>query len=282
MPIINCHAHTVLSDGSDTMLDMAKKAKELGHSVLVITDHNYPTDHNFAAGWRERDVLEENSLSPLPIIVGAEISTPFGDHLLFGKEVLRNWEHYKSLLDGINKNFDLNLWIECFKTYVLAKASMQGMPGFFRRYKVTPMPYAMILCHPRDQESYYSRFPKEWWDLCHGFEIRNGMQEYDTWDESRKVVAFLRNMMPGCMELKNSDAHTADQLTECHNEIPHEITKEVQLCKWLRSGRKNWRLNNPTKDEALRAFSNKLLEGMHPCPEEYTKVLNDNMEDLLA
>lgn len=282
MPIINCHAHTVISDGSDTMLDMAKKAKELGHSALVITDHNYPTDRNFNIGWRERDVLEETDQAPLPIIIGAEINTPFGDHLLFGKDVLRYWEHYKSLLDGINKDFDLNLWIEVFKTYVLSKASLQGMPGFFRRSKVTPMPYAMILCHPRSQASYYSRFPKEWWDLCHGFEIRNGMQEYEFLDEGRETVAFFRSVMPGCMELRNSDAHTADQLTECWNETPHEITNEAQLYKWLRSGRKNWRINNPTKDDALRAFSNKLLDNMVPCPPEFARVMNDNLEDLLA
>jgi len=282
MPFINCHAHTVISDGSDTMLDMAKRASSLGHCALVVTDHNYSTDRNFAAGWRERDVIEENSLSPIPIIIGAEISTPFGDHLLFGKDVLRNWEHYKSLLDGINRDFDLNLWIEVFRTYVLAKASLQGTPGFFRRYKTTPMPYAMILCHPRSPAGYYRRFPKEWWDLCHGFEIRNGMQEYDQLDEGKEAVAFFRSMMPGCMELKNSDAHTVDQLTECHNEIPHEITNEAQLYKWLRSGRKNWRLNHPESNEALKKFAEKALNGMHPCPPEYTKVLNDNMEDLLA
>jgi hypothetical protein len=277
MPFINCHAHTVISDGSDTMLDMAKKAKELGHSALVITDHNYPIDRNFKTGWRERDVLEETDQAPLPIIVGAEISTPFGDHLLFGKEALRNWEHYKGLLEGINRDFDLNLWVEVFRTYVLAKASLQGMPGFFRRYKVTPMPYAMILCHPRDQESYYAKFPDEWWELCHGFEIQNGRQEYETF--AKETVRLLRNKMPGGMELRNSDAHTSDQMNECWNEIPHEITREEQLCKWLRSGRKNWRLNNK---EVLKTWSEKFADGMRPCPPEFSAVFNENLEDILA
>lgn len=282
MPFINCHTHTVISDGSDTMLDMAKKAKELGHSALVVTDHNYPADHNFKIGWRERDVLEETEQAPLPIIVGAEISTPFGDHLLFGKEVLRNWEHYKGLLEGISWDFDLDLWVEVFKTYVLAKASLQGMPGSFRRYKVTPMPYAMILCHPRDKETYYAKFPAEWWDLCHGFEIQNGRTEFETWDQSRATVTLLREKMPGCMELRNSDAHTAGQMAECWNETPHEITGEVQLCKWLRSGRKNWRLNNPSPEEKLRSFAEKALSDMHSCPPEFNKVFVENLEDILA
>ena len=277
MPFINCHAHTVISDGGDTMLEMANKAKELGHSALVITDHNYPQDHNFKTGWRERDVLEETDQAPLPIIIGAEISTPFGDHLLFGKEVLRNWESYKFRLSDIEKNFDLNLWVEVFKTYVLSKASLQGMPGFFRRYKVTPMPYAMIVCHPTGNESYYSRFPTEWWDLCHGFEIQNGLTEYEKLAEG--TVAFLRSKIPGGMELRNSDAHSAGQMGECWNETPHEIKNEVQLCKWLRSGRKNWRLNHK---ETIKTWSEKFANGMYPCPPEFERVFNENLEDILA
>lgn len=36
------------------------------------------------------------------------------------------------------------------------------------------------------------------------------------------------------------------------------------------------------EEEILKDFSQKLLDGMEPCPPEYTKVLMDNFEDLLA
>jgi hypothetical protein len=105
------------------------------------------------------------------------------------------------------------------------------------------------------------------------------MREYEFLDEGKEAVAFFRSMMPGCMELRNSDAHTADQLTECWNETPHEITNEAQLCKWLRSGRKNWRINNK---EVLKTWSEKFADGMRPCPPEFSAVFNENLEDILA
>ena len=239
---INLHTHTVISDGAAPMLEMAHKAKELGHCALVVTDHNYHHDHNYQTGYRERDVIEEHELSPIPILLGAEIGTPFGDLFLFGKEVLRNWETFKTKLWHLEKEFDCTLWLEVFEKYVLSKASLIGSPFRMRRYKTTPLPYAMILCHPRESEGYFESFPETFWDLCHGFEIQNGREEFETFAED--TLKFLRSKMPGCMELRNSDAHNVDSLGTCWNETPHEIKNEDQLCKWLRSGRKNWKLNN--------------------------------------
>lgn len=289
MPLINCHAHTVNSDGCASVLEMATKAKELGHCALVITDHdsvNFPT-HKIVE--REVELLDEMGLLPLPVIVGSEIVTPFGEFLLFGHMALRNWMHEQGRLQIIARHYDLSAWVDMFRTYVTNKVSFTGGGrSSTKRYKLTPIPYAMIMCHPTCDPYVLEEYPKEWWDLVHGFEVQNGRMDLHALNV--KAILQLRELIPGAMELRNSDAHTVDGLAECCNEIPHEITTEAALVKWLRSGRKNWRLQHTPDvakvilEEHMRGIecTQKMMEGMKPCPPEYMDVINKNMKDLLG
>jgi len=120
---INLHAHTKNSDGSDSILEMAQEAKRLGHTALVITDHDTSRISSYLSGIRELSVLKDNNLIDFPVIIGSEIMTPFGEYLLFGGKACKNWQINKNKLDMIQSNFDHTLWVEVFKTRVLSTST---------------------------------------------------------------------------------------------------------------------------------------------------------------
>jgi hypothetical protein len=252
------------------MLDMALTARDLGHSSLVVTDHNWVHDGNFHTGLREKKVLEENGLAPVPIIVGAEIMTPFGEFLLFGTKPLKNWEQYKGPMEHAVKGFGESCWVELFKQYVLFKNTFTFWQGITKVTKATLLDYALVMCHPRFDASYVEAVPEQWWELVHGFEVVNGLEDFR---ETRPgTVEALRAAMPGAMELKNSDAHSTRELGQCQNETPMEITDEGRLLGWLRSGRKTWR----------KGVSDFLDGETEDVPDKYNEVFVNNLEDILA
>ena len=244
---INCHAHTQCSDGAESMLNMARAAKEFGLSALVVTDHDSITHTTWPSCVREREILEQNDLLPLPVIIGSEIRTPFGEYLLFGHSALKMWEHYKYRLDRLKEEFDHSLWIEVFKRRVLSKTSFDSWCGVLQAKEKGIYNYALVMCHPRRTETCYLRAtPPEWWELVHGFEIQNGKHEkYD--ESSPEVVSLLRELIPGAAELRNSDAHHAEGLSDVWNETKTEIKTEDELISWLRRGRRERRLQERLK-----------------------------------
>jgi predicted metal-dependent phosphoesterase TrpH len=98
--LINFHAHTRSSDGADSILEMAKEAKCLGHSALCITDHDFMM--SWYAGREILRILRAERMLPLPVILGSEVSTPWGEICLFGKQALKNYfggKHHEKFLE---------------------------------------------------------------------------------------------------------------------------------------------------------------------------------------
>jgi len=245
---INLHAHTRNSDGADSIQEMAQEAKRLGHCALVITDHDYITG-SYKSNLTELKTLEENKINlGIPVIIGSEIMTPMGEYLLFGARAITNWNEYKPKLRAIYDMFgDLSLWARMFKEYVLSniniKNSYKGSRKLSKTSHFTPVNYALIKCHPHDFSANEFLFmPQLWWECIHGFEIVNRINDYIILHPDS--VEALRKVIPGGVELKNSDAHSADDLYRVYNEIPLEIKDEHQLIQWLRLSKKK------PKDEA--------------------------------
>jgi hypothetical protein len=146
--------------------------------------------------------------------------------------------------------------------------------------------------------------PEQWWDLVHGFETVNGLEDFK---ETRpKTVEALRAAMPGAMELEDSDAHSPRELSQACNETSKQITDEGRLISWLRSGRKHWRegvtmfLDGGSKEDFRKTMHDnariwdahiaKLSEelwgqpakDMEDVPEKFNEVFMKNQEDILA
>lgn len=83
---INIHAHTIFSDGLNTPYVMAVKAKQLGFTALVITDHYYGPDTPFLTqeGRRLQKKAIEEAKHVLSVIVGIEIPFMGQEILVFG------------------------------------------------------------------------------------------------------------------------------------------------------------------------------------------------------
>lgn len=236
---INLHAHTKNSDGADSIQEMAKKAKELGHSALVITDHDTSYSSSYLSGVRELTVLVDNNLIDFPVIIGSEIMTPFGEYLLFGKKACSNWQFFKNKLDMIESSFDHTLWVEIFKNRVLSTSTYSSRCGITQANIHEVKSYGLVLCHPRFNSNYVEAVPESWWSIVHGFEVVNGLEEFEI--TRPQTIQALRQVMPWAIELKNSDAHSAQELTTRWNDINKNIKEENDLIQWLQSGKKKWK-----------------------------------------
>lgn len=239
---INLHAHTRNSDGADSIQEMAQEAKRLGHCALVITDHDYVTG-SYKSNLTELKMLEENKIDlGIPVIIGSEIMTPMGEYLLFGARAIDNWNEYKPKIKVIYDMFgDLHLWAKMFKECVISNINVdtcyQGSRKLSKTSHITPVNYALIKCHPGDFSAKEFLFmPRLWWDCVHGFEVVNWINDYI--ENSPEIVEILRKMVPGGLELKNSDAHSVDSLYHVCNVVPLEIKDEHQLIQWIRLSKK--------------------------------------------
>jgi len=94
---INIHAHTIFSDGKNSPYTMALKAKELGFTALVLTDHFYGLDVPEFMGKISMHVLRKacaEAKEILPIIIGIEVPFMAQEVLVFGgaaiKSILQN------------------------------------------------------------------------------------------------------------------------------------------------------------------------------------------------
>lgn len=90
---INIHAHSIFSDGTSSPVIMAMKAKELGFSALVLTEHHYLVGDKSRSLTIEKVPVYKRAIveakKVLPVITGLEI--PFLDQeiLIFGGEAVK-------------------------------------------------------------------------------------------------------------------------------------------------------------------------------------------------
>jgi hypothetical protein len=245
MYYINCHAHTRNSDGSNCMADMAERAYELGHCAFVVTDHDDVKSAAYQRNLREYELLLKYAPPKVPVIIGSEITTPIGEYLLFGGPAIARWVTHKDDLRDLGKRGDLNLYAHAFSHLVLKKRTVTWFRGLLVTTSYVENAYALIKCHPDQFAEEIRLIPQEWWDLVHGFEIRNGLQDFSVMKPDD--IQAYRDVMPGALEIENSDAHSVENMGQAWNTVPNLIENEGQLIKWLRSGRKRARLEAQSK-----------------------------------
>lgn len=236
---LDLHCHSTASDGSFTLWELADMAARVGLDGLVVTDHCSPSNA-FNTNQILVDVLSDLEVTGvltrpfrIPIIIGSEIATPYGEFLLFGSKACKQWDHYKSKLKIIADYFGVESYWEMFQKYVLHKITHDKESNFLSSRVVQPLSYAMVLCHPRDVSfDWCNKMPDLLWRILHGFEIQNGFEHYD--HTMPEIVDWLRKRIKNCKCLRNSDCH-GDELGMAYNEIAIDEVSENSLIHWFRS-----------------------------------------------
>ncbi len=226
---INLHTHTNWSDGGSTMVEYAMKAKDLGHTCLVITDHDYMLKREHLSMRfveTEEDVVlkreqflqqleearEVEKVAGVAVIVGLEI-TIFGymEGLLFGAEACLAWWDY-------------------------ARAVHKGDRAAFKVFlkECKDKNCALILCHPSVQ--YMKEGDEFYRETFDGYEVGNSCMRW-----SEEDVEKLRMKMPEGGAYINYDAHhIGDFGGEC-NRVEGYIGTEAELIDWIKSRREKGR-----------------------------------------
>jgi predicted metal-dependent phosphoesterase TrpH len=198
---INIHAHSIFSDGINSPYVMALKAKELGFSALVVTDHYYGHDrHELSLSINRMRMLEKASKEAkliLPVIIGMEIPLLGQEFLLFGgsaiKSILKNGRPTRRAMRQLQES-----------TYC-----------------------ALIMCHPGD-------FGHAAADIADGFEEWNsGQNMFDNGRGKTRSFGKMENKPRWC----NSDAHSADMLDWNYNIVDTKIRTESDLIKYIKRGK---------------------------------------------
>lgn len=240
---IDFHCHTIASDGLSTIPRLAEIAKERGLGALVVTDHCY-SHGSYYANKAVMKTLESLAIKlPVPVIVGAEIYTPFGEFLLFGQKAISNWYHSRDHLKKTNQMFGVNSYWKMFKDHVCFGGSLDvgGVDEYgewIKRRKLDcELPYAMIMCHPGKDANFYSQMPDEMYEILHGYEIGNSGTLWRDHDSGRRAVDMLKSKIKKPRELTNSDVHK-EELGEMRNIVEIPDGKELDegwLIHWLRN-----------------------------------------------
>jgi len=176
---------------------MAQKAKELGFSALVITDHYYinSDDSEFSLSEDRFQLLRRacrEAKEVLPIIIGIEASFMGQEVLIFGGEAIKRIFKSKSLTPD--------------EMMLLRKETH----------------CAIILCHPGGDID-----PLE--PYIDGFEHYNSGQD---WFKGRDF-GKLKDKQRWC----NSDAHGVRCLDRNYNIVTHKIQNESDLIKYIKTGK---------------------------------------------
>jgi hypothetical protein len=195
---LDLHCHSIASDGALSIPQLAAIAKKVGLGALVLTDHGA-----YNAFHANETVLETLSLAdfklPLPVIVGSEIRTPYGEFLFFGRQANRQWIYYKHHLEFTHSKFGCSSYWKMFNEVVLHSDDLKS-----------PLHYAMAICHPRDIDlKWCTNMPECFWNMVHGFEIQNSYEYYD--EAKPDVITYFKEHIPRYKALRNSDCH-ADEL----------------------------------------------------------------------
>ena len=241
--LIDFHCHTIASDGGSTIPELAAIAHKIGLGALVVTDHCY-SEGSFHANLKIKYTLDKMGHKfPVPIIFGAEIATPFGEFLLFGRRALLNWIGYREKLKKINRMFGANSYWVMFWRHVLHSGT-STMGGYYvfgdicRDFVPTcELPYAMIMCHPGGNAKRYSEMPDKLFEILHGYEVGNSGTLWRDHDGMREAVDMLKSKIKHPRELTNSDCH-GDEIGEMRNEVELPDNKEMNegnLIHWLRN-----------------------------------------------
>ena len=176
---IDFHCHTIASDGGYTIPELAKAAKTAGLGALVITDHCYSKGSFFSNKHILYTFKNMGIELPVPVIVGAEVCTPFCEFLLFGAKAVSNWYYVRDSLKEVNNLLGASSYWKMFKDHVVFGGSWSsgGIDDFGEKLKDKvvgcELPYAMIMCHPGKTAEAYSKMPDEMFALLHGYEIGN-------------------------------------------------------------------------------------------------------------
>lgn len=201
---INIHAHSLFSDGLNSPYKMALKAKELGFSALVLTDHFYGDEFS------HKDQISLESLiylrrckseierSIMPVILGVEIPLLGHEVIVFGYEaviaILRNGLPTEESTAGLL--YDLKFSSNC----------------------------AIVLCHPRPIHN--ENRAKDICNLIDGYEHINGGFDF--------FKGISHGSLKGKQRWCNSDAHRANDLGQCYNILDVEIKNELDLIKYIK------------------------------------------------
>jgi len=202
---INLHAHTIFSDGDNTPLGMALKAKELGFSALVITDHFYPThprewcSTNIERRKLSSKACDEAERMCLPTISGIELAFGNEEMLVFGTEMIQ------AILRHCDRGNELSI-------------------GLLKKWR-SRYYSAFILCHPQNRDNWIDLLP-----ILDGYERYNSGQDMFCNNRDLGCLMYLPNWC-------NSDAHCARALDMGHNETDVKIETEEQLIAYIRSGK---------------------------------------------
>lgn len=243
---LDLHCHTIASDGGCTIPHLALMAKEAGMDALVVTDHS-GSHHSYYQNLTVLDTLQRIGHPPvLPVIVGSEIGTPYGEFLLFGSKAIKNWYRYQRRLKEVHRLFDMDAYFTAFHEYVLHSRKELPLAGgkkmdhdklpLTNSIRVCKLPFAMFICHPEPALSEYQKWPDVLWSFLHGFEVQNDFTHYD--QESPDKVEYLKSKIKKPWLLRNSDAHW-DEVGRVSNTFTFPDGKEItegNLIKAIKDG----------------------------------------------
>jgi len=240
---IDFHCHTIASDGAYTIPHLARIAKERGLGALVVTDHCYSAGSWYANKAVLKTMKSEGIELPVPVVVGSEIYTPFGEFLLFGNKAISNWYYARDRLKHVFKLLGATAYWKMFWDHVCCGGAWAAggidldRDIYFDKNVGTELPYAMIMCHPGKSAEAYERLPDEMYKCLHGFEIGNSGNRWDSYPEGVAVVDVLRRKIKKPRELTDSDCH-GDELGQMRNTVEIPDGKELNegwLVHWLRN-----------------------------------------------
>lgn len=213
MNYINLHAHSVYSDGRNTLEEHVFAQRKLGMTACVLTDHVYPEGYNFSLNTSKfiKQCEEAEKLMNflgVPIILGIEVSIMRMEEInIFGREAIMEILRIKSKgiithddLVGIKNNYN------CVMNY---------------NHPMNPPAFVKAGCM----------------DLLDGYEhIHQCSFTFD--EDSENYKQF--NCPPefsSLVKLCNSDAHNTDALEWCFNEAEVPITTEDELISYIKERR---------------------------------------------
>ena len=216
---INLHCHSIYSDGTNNIYDLATEHKKQKFSACVITDHIYPfcLDKFYSLNYKtfhkqKEDIEAVVKRLKYPIIQGIELNLYYEEVLVFGSNLINGIIHY---VEDFNENNDI-------------KSQYFNLLDYLFQNKERG---AFILCHPavdRINDSNCKEFYEKLFKLVDGYEKRN--RGYDMF-KSREIPEQLLNKK----QFFNSDAHFIEDIQNGNNIHKHKILTEDDLIKYIKN-----------------------------------------------
>lgn len=213
---INLHSHSKYSDGSEMMSTMAQKAKELGFTCYVVTDHHYGsnrvtsqydyvTSSPLKFNRQKREAKDVALAVGIPVVVGMEFNfAGKGEEM-----VVIGTEAIDYILQKGQDGEDIN-------------------PGMIRYIKKN-FKCLVILVHP------HLRGNGD--DIC--FIENSGIHDsIDAFETYNRGCAFFKNReipdyLKGKVELSNSDTHWTGGFEAGWNETEEPLTTEEEIIDYI-------------------------------------------------